>query len=129
MAYGISVFPFAGSASEFASWAESLQDAGIPAPPPAPELPTAADLHDAMVGGGCREPFWPDACSWFYFASEEDFGSEPVLIDGIATCIGAVGGVGIQLEGAGGTLDWSGEWSDRVACTRSIVPIQPRHCS
>lgn len=115
VAYGISVFPFADSASEFASWAESLQEAGIPVPRPARELPTAADLRDAMVGQGCSGPFWPDASSWFYLASAEVFEAAPSLVDGVATWIGGVGGVGVQFEGAGGVLEWSGVWSDRVA--------------
>jgi hypothetical protein len=37
------------------------------------------------------------------------------VIDGVPTYIGAVGGVDVQLEGEGGTLDWSGDWSNRIA--------------
>jgi hypothetical protein len=115
VAYGISVFPFALSAREYGSWAASLREAGITAPPPARELPTAADLRDAMVSQGCAGPFWPEASSWFYLASEDIVEAEPALVDGVAAWIGAVGGVGVQFEEVGSLLDWSGEWSDRVA--------------
>jgi hypothetical protein len=115
VAYGISVFPFAETASEFEVYRQLLVELGVDVPEPAVDQPRASELREAMTAQGCDARFWPDASSWFCCAPDDISEDAPAVIDGIPTYSGAVGSVGVQFERGVGTLDWTDDWSDRVA--------------